>query len=75
MSNEFHFAVKDGCVDARTGEKSESGLKVSIEGIDTQEAVQAFLEKDMPHFAGRLRPISKEEYDRDFEDFAEIDDD
>lgn len=68
MDKYFYFVVKDGCCDPETGETDDAGMKVFVEGLDEQEEVVAFVEKQMPHFAGRLRSISEEEYIREFGD-------
>lgn len=71
MSKVFYFAVKDGCVDTRTGEKSESGLKATFGDCVSPEEAKAVLEAQIPQFVDRLRPITEEEYNRDYEDAFE----
>lgn len=62
----FYFAVADGCYDPKTGEKDDSGLEISGDGIMTVEDAIRFAEQKIHFYAGRLRQITKEEYIRDF---------
>lgn len=63
----FYFAVKDGTVNTETGEKDEAGMVVkTTEEMTTDEMIQ-MLECKLPCYKGRIRPITKEEYERDYE--------
>ena len=65
--SKYYFAVKDGSYDPQTGETDEAGMVVDVEGFDRVEDVESFVISKMPNFADRLRPITKEEYERDYE--------
>lgn len=65
--SKYYFAVKDSCYDPQTGETDEEGMVVDVEGFDRIEDVERFVVSRMPNFEGRLRPITKEEYKRDYE--------
>ena len=42
-------------------------MVVDVEGFDRIEDVERFVISQMPNFEGRLRPITEEEYKRDYE--------
>lgn len=49
-----------------TGEHDEAGLCITLRGTDMPQDVVAFVEQQMPYYAGRLRHITEEEYMRDY---------
>lgn len=66
MIQRFYFAVRDGSYDPETGEHDEAGLRITLSGADMPKDVVAFVEQNMPCYAGRLRQITEEEYMRDY---------
>ena len=62
----YYFAIKDGCTDPETGEKDEAGMVIrTCEAMSDEEAMA--LVEAMAHFyKGRLRRITREEYERNF---------
>ena len=62
----YFFAVKDGGVNADTGDKEDAGMAVKISGINSADEVMEYLERAYPCYRGRLRQITREEYDREY---------
>lgn len=65
--SKFYFAVKDGAYNPETGMHDEAGMSVEVTG-DLGEDIISFVERHYPVYAGRLRPITEEEYKRDYGD-------
>lgn len=65
--SKFYFAVKDGAYDPETGIHEEAGMSVEVTG-DLDEDIISFVERHYPVYAGRLRPLTEEEYMRDYGD-------
>lgn len=63
----FYFAIKDGAVNAETGEKDEAGMVVKTTDAMTAGEMIRMLECKLPCYKGRIREITKEEYEREYE--------
>jgi hypothetical protein len=61
-----YFLVKDGAVN-ENGERDDAGMIVDVDGLDTEEEVFAHIENILPCYRGRLKLITKEEYEKDFD--------
>lgn len=62
----YYFAIRDGCVDPKTGKHDDAGMTVDIsEPVSDEKAVE-LIEKMLPCYKGRIRRITQEEYERDF---------
>lgn len=64
--SKFYFAVKDGAYNTETGMHEEAGMCVEVHG-DLDEDIISFIERKYPVYAGRLRPLTEEEYMRDYD--------
>ena len=62
-----YFAIKDATVNPETGERDDAGMVVKTMAAYPTEEMIALLEAKMPDYKGRIREISKEEYERDYE--------
>ena len=64
--SKYYFAVKDGTVNAETGEKGEAGMVVKTTDAMTADDMIRMLEYKLPCYKGRIREIAKEEYEREY---------
>ena len=62
----FYFAIKDGAVNAETGEKDDAGMVVKTTDAMTAGEMIQMLEYKLPCYKGRIREITKEEYEREY---------
>lgn len=65
--SKYYFAVEDGCYDPETGKTCEAGVVVDAEGFDSIAEAERFVISHLPNFTARIRRITKEEYERDYE--------
>lgn len=65
--SKYYFAVKDGAYNPETGTHDEAGMSVEVTG-DLDEDIISFVVRHYPEYAGRLRPLTEEEYMRDYGD-------
>ena len=64
--SKYYFAVRDMAYGPETGGKDEAGLTIEVDADIPDELVVGFAESRMPWFAGKLRRLSEEEYQREY---------